>query len=233
MSAWSKSLLIILLTAAAYLNAARLGLALAMPPAYKATAVWPASGIALAALLLFGSRAWPGIFLGAFIANFWDYFSSSTFSLSAHLAVSASIAVASTAQALFCAFLLKRWIGNEGPLDRSANVFRFVGIVPFACVVAATIGVTTMVLAGFAQWADYSFNWWTWWLGDTVGILVITPLILVLGKPLNILWNPERLLQAAVLIAFLLADGFFVFAGWNPFGPFAKPLPYMVVPLVV
>ena len=76
MSAWSKSLLIIFLTTAAYMAAARLGLALAMPPAYKATAVWPASGIALAALLLFGSRTWPGIFLGAFIANFWDYFSS-------------------------------------------------------------------------------------------------------------------------------------------------------------
>src|SRR5437868_8356216 len=56
---------------------------------------------------------------------------------------------------------------------------------------------------------------------------------MVLDKPLNLVWNSERLLQAAVLIAYLMADGFFVFAGWNPFGPFAKPLPYMVVPLVV
>jgi len=93
--------LLILLIAALYVITARLGLTLAMPPENKATAVWPPSGIALAALLLAGRRVWPGIWVGAFLANLWDAVSPATpFSLGAHLAVSAGIAVGSTLQAI-------------------------------------------------------------------------------------------------------------------------------------
>ena len=70
--------LLILLIAALYVITARLGLTLAMPPENKATAVWPPSGIALAALLLAGRRVWPGIWVGAFLANLWDAVSPAT-----------------------------------------------------------------------------------------------------------------------------------------------------------
>jgi len=55
--------------AIAYAVTGKLGLLLAIPPGY-ATAIWPPSGIALVALLVYGYRAWPGVLLGSFLVNF-------------------------------------------------------------------------------------------------------------------------------------------------------------------
>ncbi len=191
-----------------YVVTARLGLMLALPPENKATAVWPPSGIALAAVLLVGSRVWLGIWLGAFLANFWDFFSpTNEFSLVAHLLVSGSIAAGSTVQPLLGAFLLHRWIGGQNFLDRARNVFQFVGIALLMCLVASTVGVTTLCLAGFAPWANYGSNWWTWWLGDTVGVFIVTPLVLAWSKPPRFTKVPGRLAEAGLLLGLLLSVG--------------------------
>src|SRR5687767_4961759 len=97
LSPWMKALIVVLATVVLYVLTARVGLQLALPPEKKATAVWLPSGIALAAILIGGYRVWPGIWLGAFIANAWDIFNPvREFSLGAHLAVSSGIAVGST-----------------------------------------------------------------------------------------------------------------------------------------
>jgi integral membrane sensor domain MASE1 len=208
-------------------------LALAMPPEKKATAVWLPSGIALAALLLAGDRVWPGVWLGAFLANVWDVADPGrSISLATHLVVSCSIATGSTLQALVGTFLLRRCVGREPPLERSQSVFRFLGIAPLMCLIGSTIGVTALVLTGFTHWANYGFNWWTWWLGDTVGILVVTPLILVWSKPPSLAWNGPRLLEAALLSSLLLGVGLSVFGGPR-WGGFVGALTYMTVPLLV
>src|SRR5687768_3510878 len=109
---WLKQLLLVLALAGLYLITVRLGLALAQPPAEKATVVWLPSGIALAAVLLVGYRIWPGIWLGAFLANLWDFFEpANQFSLAAHLMASGGIALGSTLQTLLGAYLLRRWNG--------------------------------------------------------------------------------------------------------------------------
>jgi integral membrane sensor domain MASE1 len=231
---WLKPLVIALAVAALYVVTARLGLTLAMPPEKKATAVWPPSGIALAAVLLAGYRVWPGIWLGAFLANLWDYFDpANAFSLRGHLAVSSGIAAGSALQALLGASLLHHWIGRNSPLDRARSVFQFVGIVPLICLVASTVGVTTLVLAGFTHWVDYGFHWWTWWLGDTVGILVVTPVVLSWSKPPRFTWEPRRLAEAGLLLGLLLSVALFVFGGWRPWGIVTGALAYMTVPLLV
>src|SRR4051812_10849776 len=98
---WRRRWVVVLALTPVYVATARLGLLLALPPEKKATAVWPPSGIAFAALLLFGYRVWPGIWLGAFLANPWDFSNpANAFSLPAHLLVSAGIATGSTLQAL-------------------------------------------------------------------------------------------------------------------------------------
>ena len=87
-----------------------LGLSVAIPPGY-ATAVWPPSGIALAAVLLWGPRVWPGIWLGSFLLNVWVAWSANADFSATNLGIAASIGVGSTLQALLGAFLLKRWVG--------------------------------------------------------------------------------------------------------------------------
>ncbi len=231
---WAKHLIIVFAVAALYVVTARLGLTLALPPAKKATAVWPPSGIALSAVLLVGYRVWPGIWLGAFLANFWDFFDpANEISLAAHLVVSGSIAAGSTLQPLLGASLLHRWIGGQNPLDRARSVFQFVGVALLMCVVASTVGVTTLCLAGFVPWANYGFNWWTWWLGDTVGVFVVTPLVLAWSQPPRFVGNLGRLTEAGFLLGLLLSVGLAVFGGWNPWEIGTSFLIYMTVPPLV
>jgi signal transduction histidine kinase len=231
--AWWKYPLQVLALAALYLLTARLGLTLALPPEQKATAVWLPSGISLVALLL-AYRLWPGVWLGAFLANFWDFFSpSNQFSLTAHLLVSGGIALGSTLQPLLGTFLLHRLMGQQNLLEGAANVLRFTGVGLVMCLVAATIGVTTLYLAGFAPLADYHSNWWTWWLGDTIGVLIVTPLVLAWRKPLELAWGVREVAEAGLLLVMLLVVGLWVFGRWELWGIDTRFLGYLAVPLLV
>src|ERR671914_2320152 len=203
---WLKHLALLLALSTLYVITARLGLTLALPPGDKATAVCPPSGTALAPLLLLGYRLWPGVWLGAFLANFWDFFDpGNQFSLEAHLLVSGGIALGSTLQPLLGTFLLHYMdMGQQSVLKRAGNVFRFVGVGLVMCLVAPTIGVTTLYLVGFAPLADYYSNWWTCWLGDTMGVLIVTPLVLAWRKPLELAWGVREVAEAGLLLLMLL-----------------------------
>src|SRR5258706_16321091 len=105
-----------------------LGLLLAIPPGY-ATAVWPPSGIALAGLLWWGPRVWPGIWLGSFLVNVWVSFTATNAEISiTSLAVAASIGVGSTLQALLGAFLLQRWLGVGRLFESGPAILAFTAI---------------------------------------------------------------------------------------------------------
>jgi integral membrane sensor domain MASE1 len=223
-----------LFLAGLYVATARLGLTLALPPEAKATAVWPPSGIALAAVVLLGRRAWPGIWLGAFLANFWDYFAAANkLPLATHFLLSSGIAVGSTVQALLGGWLVQRWIGGPGIVNRTRSAFRFMGIALLACLVASTTGVTTMCLLGYAPWAHYSFNWRTWWIGDTIGILVVTPLVLVWSKPPLLAGKAWLVAEAGFLWLAVMGLGLCIFERWNLRGIDTGYLAYMTIPPLV
>ncbi|WP_085900597.1 CHASE domain-containing protein [Kiloniella majae] len=174
-------LIIILLLAVAYGGTGWLGLSWAIETGY-ATAIWPPSGIALAAVLLFGNRVWPGIFLGSFCANILSVNSLellANVSLGSFL-VAIGIAVGATLQALAGRYLVYRF--GEYPnrlisFDKIIRFFVFAG--PLSCIVSAMIGVTVLVLSGIIGAGDWFATTLTWWGGDTLGVLIFTPLILV------------------------------------------------------
>jgi len=160
---------LISVVAALYFAAAKLSLMLAIPPGY-ATAVWPPSGLALAAILLAGNRVWPGIWLGAALANL-------TVQSSALVAV--FIGTGNALEAVLGASLIRHFIGVPRRFERGEDVFKFVGLVAITSMVAATIGILSIVATGAISWADFPAHWWTWWQGDTTGIIIVTPLILL------------------------------------------------------
>ncbi len=163
--------------------AGKLALPLAIPSGY-ATAVWPAAGIALAGILLFGRAVWPGIFIGSFLIHFWSAFDAATFFNSLSLPV--VIAAGATLQAVAGAFLIKRFIGFPNPLDRLNNIFKMLALGgPVSCLVGATIGTTCLMFTAVIQGNQYLLNWWTWWLGDTIGVLLLLPLVLIWGMELR------------------------------------------------
>jgi PAS domain S-box-containing protein len=166
--------------AVAYFVAGKLALVLAIPPGY-ATAVWPAAGIALGGILLFGQGVWPGILLGSFLVHIGTAFDASnsvTILMSALLPT--AIAAGATLQAVAGAFLLQRLVGFPHRLDRIPDIFIMLALAgPVSCLLAATTGVTAMLLAGVIKWNQYFLNWWTWWLGDIIGVLLLIPLVSV------------------------------------------------------
>ena len=128
--------------AAAYYVVGRLGLLLAIPPGY-ATAVWPASGIALAGTLLFGYRVWPGILLGSFLINLRTSLdTTSTASILNTTVLAASIGMGASLQAIVGAFLIRRFTQYPTAFVEARDIIKFLLLgAPVSCLVNATWGV--------------------------------------------------------------------------------------------
>ena len=162
--------------ALAYLLTAKLGFLLALEQT-NATAVWPPTGIALAASLLFGLRIGPGIFLGAFLANVLVLASGSSVSIPA-LLVSVSTAAGNTLEALTGAYLVSRFTAGKLPFDRTLDTIRFILLGALASpLISATIGTAAFSIYS-SDWSRSVQMWLTWWLGDAVGVLIFAPLLL-------------------------------------------------------
>src|ERR1043165_6112360 len=129
-----RLLLAAVILAAIYFVAAKLSLKLAFLNA-SASAVWPPAGIAVAALLLFGNRLWPGIFVGAFLANVFT---------AGNVLSSFGIAAGNTLEALAAAWLVRQIAHGIRAFDHAYDVFRFALALAFSTVLGATIGVTTL-----------------------------------------------------------------------------------------
>lgn len=185
----------ILALAAVYFCAGKFGLSLAVVNA-SSSAVWPPTGIALAVLLLWGYRLWPGIFLGAFLVNL---------TTQGTLLTSMGIATGNTLEALLGAWLVNLLANGRHAFDRALDIFKFILLAAIVSpTLSATFGATSLALGGFAQWNDFVPIWTTWWLGDAIGALIVAPLILIWGKPPLLRWNWRRLLEAAAIIGCVL-----------------------------
>jgi diguanylate cyclase (GGDEF)-like protein/PAS domain S-box-containing protein len=214
--------------AALYIGTARLGFLIAVPPG-NISPIWAPSGIALAAVLLLGTRAWVGIWLGSFIANAWFFLQiTNPFSI-APLATASSIGAGSTFQALLGAFLIQRFVKSPIVIDRPRDVFKFTGIEALCCTVASTFGVTSLCLAGFAGWEAYAYSWWTWWAGDLVGVLVVTPLVTAWNIQLKTRLNPWRSAEGLLLLFLMFAAGLIIFGGEFSSGNTHYPLEYVLI----
>ena len=210
--------------AIAYSIAGKLGLRLAFVHA-SATAVWPPTGIALAAFLVRGYRVWPSILLGAFLVNVTTAGSVGT---------SIGIAVGNTLEAILGAYLVKRFANGLRTLDRPQDIFKFAllaGVV--STTVSATFGVTSLALAGFASWNNYASIWLTWWLGDAAGALIVAPLLLLWSANRRVQWPRGQALEALFFVLCLVVVGQAVFGGWLPTDVHNYPLEFLCFPPLV
>ncbi len=173
--AWAydaRGILAMLALAVVYLATAKAGLEFSL--LYKSVSpVWPASGVALAGLLLLGMSRWPAIFLGAFLATlFWH----------APLLASLGTSVGSTLEAVLGVWLLRR-LGFSAALERVQDVVMLVVVAAMGCALAsALIGSTSLALVGALPWSGFWKAVWVWWGGDAMGIVVVTPVLLLLWR---------------------------------------------------
>ncbi len=175
--------LALLLLAAVYVATAKIGQLLAVPPG-NVTAVWLPSGIILFAVLRWGPGVWPGIFLGAFVGNVSAYLPT-LFSPQFVSALGAGVAngVGDCLGAVVGAWLIARYGSIRDPFRDVRGVFVFVGFgAVLGGLLSALFGVTALAVSGLVDWARYPELFATWWTGDSVGILLLTPLLLALVR---------------------------------------------------
>ncbi|WP_428269729.1 response regulator [Haliangium sp.] len=207
-------LAVVLAVAVLNFASARAALLLAIPPGF-ASAVWPPAGIGLAAVLWFGYRVLPGIWLGSFAANLLHFSAADLAEApAAPLLIAASIGVGSTVAAVAGAAVL-RWRCREPTRLVSVHqivAFLFAGGL-LAPGVAALWGVATLHLAGAIPTAAVGFSVATWWAGDGIGVLIFTPVTLALVLRRRPLWRHRQLTVALPLgVTFAVVVASFVVA---------------------
>ena len=210
------------IVAVVYYLAARAGLGLQLPGT-NSSPVWPPSGIGFAAVLLWGYRVWPGIAVGALLANLHTLPETG-----AGLATSVGICVGNTLEHVIGVFLLRRLVAAENPFARASDVFRFAAVAAACSAIASTNGTAHLwlwkILPPGVQHTDV---WLTWWLGDTAGILILTPVIQSWARSE---WRAGRLarrLEAAAALSALALVSHILLGGWFSL---AAPLAFLILP---
>jgi len=206
-----------------YWIVAKLSLSLAIPPGY-ATAVWPPSGVALAALLILGMRFWPAIWIGAAVVNI---------GVASSWLAALVMASGNTLGALTAAALVRRTLGVPGYFERGEDVARFVFIAAGSSLVAATAALSALALAHGLSPQKLLLNWWTWWQGDATGIIVFTPLVLS-WHAREVRWRlPGKALELSLFAAALLFCAVSIFS--DQFAAYVPswPMTFLILPFGV
>ena len=203
--------------AGAYYGSAKVGLDLAFATK-SVTAIWPPTGIALAALVIWGRSVWPGVALGAFLANLWT---------GVPLITVLGITTGNTLEAVVGAYLLS-WVADFRPsLERLRDVLALVvlaGIISTA--IAATIGVTSLIIGNEVSFDDFGSVWRVWWLGDMGGDLLVAPVLMVFAATWPFRKLPGRGIEAIALAVSLVGLSIIVFHQETSFA-------YLIFPLLI
>ncbi len=210
-SAIQKSLLL----ATLYFLLGIAGLQLAIAPGY-ATAIFPAAGAAFAAVLYGGGRLLPGIWLGSIGINLWVAANHGDLNYKS-LLLAAVIGLGSTLQAWIAASLvLHRLKDSWRSLDNDHDIISLLFLSgPLACLISATWGNIALILFHMISAGELFFNWWNWWVGDTIGVLLFAPLSLMVLEWKNPLWKsrfktvafPSLMITAGIIAAFVYVSG--------------------------
>jgi len=216
------SIVLSLLVAVVYFVGAELGLSLASLHT-NVTAVWPPTGIAIASLLIFGRRVWPGIFVGALAANLMT---------AIPVLSSFGIATGNTFEAIVAYWLLQRSQRWKGSFESVGDVLRFVVYAAvLAPMVSATIGSLSVCFGDPGQWAKFTSLWLTWWTGDGFGALIVSPLLLAWSLPGKT--TSRDLPEITSLFLLLIIVALIIFGGWFPGPVKTYPLAYLCLPCLL
>ena len=130
--------------------------------------------------------------------------------------MAAAFATGNALEALLGSWLCRSLLNTDTPFRQIRDAFAWGAAAAGSSVIAATVGAGSLVASGHANWTQLAANWWTWWLGDVAGLMVVAPLILVLAQRRSSCWAKERPLEGGLFLALLLIVSQCVFGGWLP-----------------
>lgn len=178
------------------------------------TVFWPPSGLALAVVYLYGYKLLPGVFLGSLAISYfvvflqiegWDNLSLLKGGLSSFPPL---------LQVFFSVFLLKRFIGNNSHLESFKEVFVFLFVSgPLCCLISASLSTLIMALFGEITWSSFLFIWATWYVGDTLGVLVFgSVFVILLAKTERVSLRRKLFISIPLVSVFFVVITLFLFA---------------------
>ncbi|WLQ44786.1 MASE1 domain-containing protein [Streptomyces laculatispora] len=182
------------------------------------TPLWPPTGIALGCLLILGPHIWPGIALGSLLV---------IATLSASVTPSTAAVVAGNTLAPVCACLMLRRVGFRPELDRLRDGVMLVFLGALAgMAVSATVGTAMLALDGKLPTSGFWTVWVAWWAGDAMGVLVVTPLVLVVLRKLRMPRVTDRWIEAGALLTVTVAGSLLATRG-------PLSMLYLVFPILI
>jgi PAS domain S-box-containing protein len=188
--------------------------------------VWPPAGIALAAILLFGYRFWPGVAVGAILFSFTNGMPLGFFTL--------GTALGNTMGAIVCTFLLRSIINFDNAMERTRDVAGYIGLACFlGTSVNAAFNVVSLGYAGTVSWADLFPTILEWWVPNALAGLVVAPFLITWATPSALRWNPRLVMEAALCGTGLLVGTLTSFHSWFVYGIESYPLAYLPFPFLV
>ncbi len=207
-------LLRIFLLTLAYVLAGRLSLLLAIPPGFVSGLFLP-MGVALGAVLIWGYPMAIGVFLGSTLLNI-SVSPAPSISMPVVL-LAAEIACGSTFASVAGAWLIRRFIGFPNSLTDERDIFSFFALGgPIATSLSASVGVLTLYFNGIIPFKHMMYSWWTWWIGDAIGVLIATPLVCVLFAEPRHFWRGRRMtVGAPLVVSSLIIVAIFVMSSNN------------------
>jgi signal transduction histidine kinase len=203
-----------------YFALAKVGLALASVHP-NATPIWPPTGFALAAVLLWGYRTWLAIFAAALIVNA---------TTAGSIAIAIAIATGNSLEAIVGAYLINRWSNGCNTFSAPNSVAKFALICfVIATPISASIGLTSLATAGYTGWSNFANIWITWWLGDVTGALVIAPVMVLWALSGYRPFNRSEFLETVGVLATAVAVGVIAFSPLIEHTPSRDPLGFLAI----
>src|ERR1039457_534891 len=188
--------------------------------------IWPPAGIALAAILLFGYRFWPGVAGGAILFSFTNGMPLGFFTI--------GTALGNTMGAIVCTFLLRRIINFDNAMERTRDVAGYIGLACFlGTTVNAAFNVVSLIYAGTVSWSSWSSTVLEWWVPNALAGLVVTPFLITWATPSALRWRPRLVVEAVVCGTGLVAGTLTSFHSWFVYGVQNYPLAYLPFPFLV
>ena len=194
--------------------------------------VWPPSGIGLALIVLLGRKAWPGLAIGALLANIMAYWNSPDLPVQSIILLSTTTATGMTVEVLIGNYLIRNWIQHSYPFRNTRSTFQFL----FTALCMACAGAVISTLALYANHVimrdQLLQTGLSWWVGDFVGVLLFTPFVLACAEKFSFRFYTDKMLEIGVF--FIFSSGFFVLQQLDYFqSTFERALPFLILPVLL
>lgn len=204
-----------------YFLIGKLSLSLAFEPS-NTSPVWLPTGIAIAAMMYFGRKAWLGVFIGALLTNL---------STSIPLEAVFGIATGNTLEALIATALL-RHLDHVTFFDIPKNIIVFALAAAGGCALGAMIGLSSLYFGGVIS-GNFGVLWLTWWLGNVLGALIVTPFLLIWASPRYNKLNVADWVEIAVIATTTSGLYLILFSPWFYLAASNTPVAFILMPLAV